>query len=428
MMMSKVSVKKVIGKGYNRFWNSKHFYRVVKGSRASKKSKTTALNFIYRIMKYEWANLLVVRRYSNTNKQSTYTDLKWAANRLGVSHLFKFNESLPEITYMPTGQKILFRGLDDPLKITSITVENGILSWVWVEEAYQIESMESFDTLIESIRGSYDSLDFFKQITITFNPWHERHWLKREFFDRETQRRDTLALTTTFRLNEWLDDVDRQRMEDLYRTNPKRARIVCDGDWGVSEGLVFENYNVVDFDITRKIKEIKEVTHGMDYGFTHDPTTLISSIVDLENKQIWLYQEHYEWAMTTDDIFNMLKRKNMLKARITGDSAEPRLIAELRSRGVKGLHGSIKGKDSVLHGIHFLKSFEINIHPSLENTISEFDTYTWKQDNEGKWLNEPIDDNNHIIDALRYSVERYHIERNRTADDEKIKAIKYLGL
>src|SRR5699024_5686980 len=134
--------------------NSNHFYRVVKGSRASKKSKTTALNFIYRIMKYEWANLLVVRRYSNTNKQSTYTDLKWAANRLGVSHLFKFNESLPEITYMPTGQKILFRGLDDSLKITSITVEHGILSWVWVEEAYQIEDIDSFDTLIESIRGS----------------------------------------------------------------------------------------------------------------------------------------------------------------------------------------------------------------------------------------------------------------------------------
>ena len=103
----------------------------MKGSRGSKKSKTTALNFIYRLMEYEWANLLVVRRFSNTNKQSTYTDLKWATNQLGVTHLFKFNDSLPEITYKPTGQKILFRGLDDPLKITSITVENGILCWAW---------------------------------------------------------------------------------------------------------------------------------------------------------------------------------------------------------------------------------------------------------------------------------------------------------
>src|SRR5690625_2488639 len=184
LKMTNVSVSETIGGGYNEFWNSKHFYRVVKGSRGSKKSKTAALNFIYRIMKYEWANLLVVRRYSNTNKQSTFTDMKWAANRLKVTHLFKFNESMPEITYMPTGQKILFRGLDDPLKITSITVDVGMLSWVWIEEAYQIESEDDFRTLVESIRGSYDDPEFFKQITLTFNPWSERHWLKPMFLDR----------------------------------------------------------------------------------------------------------------------------------------------------------------------------------------------------------------------------------------------------
>src|SRR5690625_2327868 len=130
------------------------------------------------------------------------------------------------------------------MKITSITVDVGILSWVWIEEAYELEDVSAFDTLIESIRGSYPSEDFFKQITLTFNPWHENHFLKREFFDKETQRRDTLALTTTFRVNEWLDDDDRQRYIDLYTTNPARARIVCDGEWGVSEGLVFENFSI----------------------------------------------------------------------------------------------------------------------------------------------------------------------------------------
>ena len=425
--MSKLSISEIVGQGYNEFWHSKHFYRVVKGSRGSKKSKTTALNLIYRLMKHDWSNILVVRRFSYTNKQSTYTDLKWAVNRLGVDSLFKFNESLPEITYIPTGQKILFRGLDNPLKITSITVDVGILSWVWFEEAYELEDMNAMDTVIESIRGSYPSDDFFKQITITFNPWHEGHFLKREFFDKETQRHDTLALTTTYRVNEWLDDVDRQRMEDLYRTNPKRARIVCDGDWGVSEGLVFENYTVRDFDIINKIKELKETTHGMDYGFTHDATTLISSVVDFERKELWLYQEHYERAMTTDDIFDMLRDKNMLGASITGDSAEPRLISELRSKGAKRIHGSRKGRDSVLHGIQFLQGFDINIHPSLTNTIEEFNTYTWKQDKSGKWLNEPIDENNHIIDALRYSVERYHLGKSKDKK-EKYKALQSLGL
>src|SRR5690625_3665514 len=89
----KISISQTIGKGYNRFWNNKQFYRAVKGSRGSKKSKNTAINYIHRIMKYSWANLLVIRRYSNTNRQSTFTDLKWAAARLKVSHLFRFNES-----------------------------------------------------------------------------------------------------------------------------------------------------------------------------------------------------------------------------------------------------------------------------------------------------------------------------------------------
>jgi len=426
--MTNVSVSETIGGGYNEFWNSKHFYRVVKGSRGSKKSKTAALNFIYRIMEYEWANLLVVRRYSNTNKQSTFTDMKWAANRLKVTHLFKFNESMPEITYMPTGQKILFRGLDDPLKITSITVDVGMLSWAWFEECYEQESLANVDTVIESIRGSHDDPGFFKQITLTFNPWHEGHWLKREFFDVGTKRNNTLSLTTTFRDNEWLDQVDRDRMEDLYRTNPKRARIVCDGEWGVSEGLVFDNFKVIDFDYIQKIREIQETTYGMDYGFTHDATTFIGSIVDAENKQLWLYDEHYEHAMTTDNIRDMLVNKDMINASITGDSAEARLISELRSKGASRLHGSIKGKGSVLHGIQYLQGFEIMIHPSLTNTIEEFNTYTWKQDKSGKWLNEPIDENNHIIDALRYSVERYHIERNKQSKKDKLSAIKQLGL
>lgn len=427
MSMSKVSMQRIVGKGYADFWNNKNFYRVVKGSRGSKKSKNTAINFIYRLMKHDWSNLLVVRRYSNTNRQSTYTDLKWATNRLQVAHLFKFNESMPEITYLLTGQKILFRGLDDPLKITSISVDVGMLSFVWVEEAYQLESEDDFRTLVESIRGSHEAPDFFKQITLTFNPWSERHWLKAMFFDEETREKDTFAITTTFRVNEWLDDEDKERYESLHETNPRRARIVADGEWGVAEGLVFENFQVKEFDYVEKIKQIQETTHGMDYGFTNDPTTQVSTVVDLVNKELWIYDEHYELAMTTDNIFNMIKGKDMLGASITGDSAEPRLIKELATKGMKRLHRSVKGKGSIMHGISFLQGFKIYIHPSCEHTIEEFNTYIFKQDKEGKWLNEPIDDNNHLIDALRYSCERYHLGKKKDKA-EKFKAIQTLGL
>lgn len=431
MTDKKLSVTKTIGSGYNEFWHNKNFYRVVKGSRGSKKSKTTALNFIYRLMEYEWANMLVVRRFSNTNKQSTYTDLKWATNQLGVTHLFKFNDSLPEITYKPTGQKILFRGLDDPLKITSITVENGILCWAWFEEAYQIETFDKFSTVVESIRGSIDDSEFFKQITVTFNPWSERHWLKPTFFDEDTKLNNTFSYTTTYRVNEWLDEVDIARYEDLYRTNPRRARIVCDGDWGVAEGLVFENFEVKEFDWVKKLKEKQVVAHGSDFGFTQDPTTLISTIVDIQNKELWIYDEHYQRGMLTDEIYQMYLDKGLKNAKIIADSAEKRLITEIKRKGISNLKPSIKGQGSIMQGVQFIQGFKIYVHPTCEHTIEELNTYTFEQDKDGNWLNKPIDANNHLMDALRYSLEEFHFPRNNRTNvniKKNISRAKAMGL
>lgn len=431
MTDSKVSIAKTIGGGYNEFWYNKDFYRVVKGSRGSKKSKTTALNFIYRLMMYDWANLLVVRRFSNTNKQSTYTDLRWATNRLGVKHLFKFNDSLPEITYKPTGQKILFRGLDDPLKITSITVENGILCWAWFEEAYQIETFDKFSTVVESIRGSVDDPEFFKQITITFNPWSERHWLKPTFFDEDTKLNNTFSYTTTFRVNEWLDEVDIARYEDLYRTNPRRARIVCDGEWGVAEGLVFDNFEVKEFDWVKKLKDKQVVAHGSDFGFTQDPTTLVSTIVDTQNKELWIYDEYYQRGMLTDEIYQMYIDKGLKNAEIIADSAEKRLITEIKRKGISNIKPSVKGQGSIMQGVQFIQGFKIYVHPSCEHTIEELNTYTFDQDKDGNWLNKPIDENNHILDALRYSLEKFHFPRNNKTNvniKKNISRAKAMGL
>lgn len=431
MTDKKLSITKTIGSGYNEFWHNKNFYRVVKGSRGSKKSKTTAINFIYRIMQYSWANLLVIRRYSNTNKQSTYTDLKWATNQLGVAHLFRFNESLPEITYKPTGQKILFRGLDDPLKITSITVDTGILCWAWFEEAYQIETFDKFSTVVESIRGSVDDPEFFKQITITFNPWSERHWLKPTFFDEDTKLNNTFSYTTTFRVNEWLDDVDIGRYEDLYRTNPRRARIVCDGDWGVAEGLVFENFEVKEFDWVKKLKDKQVVAHGSDFGFTQDPTTLVSTIVDTQNKELWIYDEHYQRGMLTDEIYQMYIDKGLKNAEIIADSAEKRLITEIKRKGISNIKPSVKGQGSIMQGVQFIQGFKIYVHPSCEHTIEELNTYTFDQDKDGNWLNKPIDENNHILDALRYSLEKFHFPRNNKTNvniKKNISRAKAMGL
>ena len=205
--INEISLSKVVGKGYNQFWHFKGRYRVVKGSRASKKSKTSALWYITNMMKYPEANLLVVRKVFRTLKDSCFTELKWAIHRLGVDANWDVKESPLEMTYLPTGQKIYFRGLDDPLKVTSITVEVGVLCWLWIEEAYEITAESDFDMLDESIRGAAPQ-GLFKQATLTFNPWNEHHWLKAKFFDKEDP--EVLALTTNYLCNEFLDEQDRR--------------------------------------------------------------------------------------------------------------------------------------------------------------------------------------------------------------------------
>ena len=259
-----------MGKGYKTFWNFKGRYRVVKGSRASKKSTTTAMNLIYRIMKYPKSNALVVRKTYRTLQDSCYAQLRWAADRLGVKAYFDFKLSPLEIIYKPTGQKILFRGLDDPLKVTSVTVDVGYLCFLWIEEAYEIMSESDFDMLDESIRGEVPG-ELFKQITLTLNPWNERHWIKGRFFDREDK--ETLAITTNYLCNEWLDESDRNVFERMKVNNPRRFQVAGLGNWGIAEGLVYENFIEKSFTLD-DVKDFVTVA-GLDFGYTNDPTDFL---------------------------------------------------------------------------------------------------------------------------------------------------------
>lgn len=229
----------IVGGGYGDFWRFKGRYRVCKGSRASKKSKTTALWYIYNMMRYRDSNLLVVRKIFATLRDSCYSDLKWAAIRLGVSHLWDFTISPLSAIYKPTGQCILFRGLDEPLKLASATVTHGYLCWAWIEEAYEIETEEAFNLLDDTIRGAIPE-PLFKQITITFNPWSSTHWLKKRFFDNPSP--DVLAKTTNYLCNEWLDAADRKRFDDMKERNPKRYKVAGLGEWGIDGGQVFEEF------------------------------------------------------------------------------------------------------------------------------------------------------------------------------------------
>jgi phage terminase large subunit len=400
-MGTKVSLKSVVGEGYSRFWNFRGRYRVVKGGRGSKKSATTALWYITNLMKYPKANLLVVRQVHQTHKDSTYAQLKWAANRLGVSHLWDFKLSPLEAIYRPTGQKILFRGLDDPLKITSITVDVGYLCWAWFEEAYQIRNEDDFDKVDMSIRGALPD-GLWKQLTITFNPWNEKHWLKRRFFDE--QNPDVLAMTTTYQCNEFLGPDDIKLFEWMRVNRPRRYRVEGLGDWGIAEGVIYENWEEKEFDWREVAKErgIKSA-FGLDFGYTADPTALIASLVNLDKKELYIFDEHYQKAMLNNQIAEMIRYKGYAKERIIADSAEPKSIEEIRRQGISRIQAAAKGKDSILNGIQYLQQFKIYVHPKCVNTIVELSNYIW-DNKDGSFINKPVDDYNHLMDALRYAV------------------------
>ena len=406
-MNKKISLKKVVGKGYNRYWHYKGRYRVCKGSRASKKSKTTALWYIHNMMKYKGANTLVIRKTYRTLHDSCFTELKWAINRLGVQKYWDIKESPLEMTYKPTGQKIYFRGLDDPLKVTSITVEVGSLCWCWIEEAYEIMNEDDFDMIDESIRGVVEG-NLFKQITLTFNPWNEHHWLKKRFFDDPDS--ETLAMTTNYMCNEWLDEADKKVFETMKKNNPRRYRVAGLGEWGIVDGLVYENWEEKLFDI-EEIKKLSSIesAFGLDFGYTNDPSALFCGFIDIPSKSIYVFDEMYKKGLSNEKIYENISSMGYTKEKIIADSAEKKSIDRLYELGLYRIQAAQKGKDSINAGIDYIQDFNIIIHPRCVNFLTEISNYTWKEDKDGKKINKPIDDFNHLMDAMRYALEGYSL-------------------
>lgn len=400
--MSNVLISDVIGGGYNDFWTTKKRYRVCKGSRGSKKSKTTALWYITNLIKYPEANLLVIRRTGRTLKDSCYSDLQWACERLGVRDFFKFTTNPLEITYILTGQKVLFRGLDDGLKVTSISVPKGVLCWVWFEEAYEITSEDDFNKVDMSIRGQLPP-GLFKQITLTFNPWSANSWLKRRFFDNPDE--NTFIKTTTYKCNEWLDDSDRRLFELMKENNPRRYRIEGDGEWGIADGLIYEKFENRAFDVNeiRKIEGIQS-SFSLDFGYT-DPNAFICAMVDSINLRIYVFDEWYRTGVTNREIAERIKFMGYGGQRIICDSAEPKSIAELQELGIMA-EPSRKGKDSVLHGIQLLQNYTFIVHPRCVEFWKEINNYCWAKDKFDKPIDKPEHEFSHGMDSIRYGTSK----------------------
>lgn len=408
MQTNRVYLPDIVGKGYGAFWRFKGRYKVVKGSRASKKSSTQSLKVIMEIMENPCINWLVVRKTERTLRDSCFAQLKWAMRQLKVERYFKCSVSPLEITYIPTGQKILFRGLDDPLKVTSITVEVGALCRLWIEEAYEIMSEDAFNRLDESIRGQLPK-GMYHQVVLTFNPWSDRHWLKKRFFDEPSD--NVLAMTTNYLCNEFLSDSDLVLFEEMKK-NSKRYQVAGLGNWGVVEGLVYENWKEQEFsvDYIRGQTGIKSA-FGLDFGYTVDPTALVCMLVDMEYKKIYIFDELYETGLTNQQLASRIIDMGYSKEKIRADSAEPKSIEELYQAGLKGITRARKGKDSILNGIQRIQDYELIVHPRCVNVLRELSTYQWAKDRFEKYTGKPEDENNHAMDAMRYGLEAINVER-----------------
>lgn len=428
--VERINLQDVIGKGYNKFWNFKGDEVIIMGSKGSKKSKTIALRWMYLLKAYPRACLLAMRNTGNTMKDSVYADLKWASKRLKLDSEWDFSKSKIEAINNKTGQKIFFRGLDDWEKVASITIDdpNLVLCWSWFEEAYEIDKEETYRNIKLSIRGELPE-GYFNQSVASFNPWNEQHFIVKkvtskitpneqiliqkgkqqlvvedeqefEYKGKMTKEKVTqLLMITNYKLNEFLDKKDYARYEQMKKTDYENYKTAGLGMPGVSKGLIFRNWRIED---TEKYKNTFElIRRGLDFGYSSDPSAFLQFNVNLKTKQIVVFDEFGATELTNEMLANELKKRIEPYALIKADAAEPKSIAELNNLGINAIPAQ-KGPDSVLHGIKWLKGFEIIVDPKCKGLIEELGLYKWKVDKLDNPLNIPEDKNNHYIDALRY--------------------------
>ncbi|MBQ9519441.1 MAG: terminase large subunit, partial [Firmicutes bacterium] len=223
------------------------------------------------------------------------------------------------------------------------------------------------------------------------------------FFD--AQNPEIMAKTTNYMCNEFLDESDLKVFEDMKRNNPRRYRVAGLGEWGVVEGLIYERWEEREFRVKDVISSDTQAVFGLDFGYTNDPTALFCGIINKETKEIYVFDDMYEKALSNEQIAQKIINMGYAKEIIAADSAEPRSIDRLRELGIRRIRAARKGKDSIMSGIDFLQDYKIIIRPACENFIREIGNYSWEKDRMGNRINKPANGFDHLMDAMRYAVE-----------------------
>lgn len=398
-MAQKIQIQS--NKAFSEVHRSKKRYIALKGSAGSGKSVDTAQQYLIRLLKDKGRNLVCIRKSDVTNRDSTYAELTGAIYRLGLEKYFECRLSPLQIRCI-NGNMIIFRGVNDEKqreKLKSITFQKGKLTDVWIEEATEL-TQSDFEIIDDRLRGNLPSGQFY-QIKMTFNPVNKNHWIKKQFFDRKDE--NTLTCHSSYLDNRFIDDAYKTRMQRRKEVDPDGYRIYGLGDWGEIGGLVLKNWEVAD--ISQNVNDYDDVAIGQDFGFNHANAILQLAIKD---DDIYILKEIYVYEKDTSEIIDIADTMDLV-GKMWCDSAEPDRIKTWKKAGYKA-DGVTKEKTTKQKyqatQIDWLKRRKIYIHPSCVNTKREIEQWKWKKDEQsGKYLDEPVPFFDDAMAALRYGIE-----------------------
>jgi phage terminase large subunit len=386
-------------------------YRILKGSAGSGKSVNIAQDYILKLSdpQYKGANLLVVRKIDESNRDSTFAELSSAISKIfgaSASIYWKINNTTLRMTCLLTGNSIIFRGMANSKqreKVKSITFKHGKLIWIWCEEATELDEQD-VEILDDRLRGYLPNKNLYYQITLTFNPVSKSHWIKRKYFDYQDD--ETFTHQSTYLTNLFVDDGYRKRMARRKILDPEGYQIYGLGEWGETGGLILSNYMIEPSDID--YNHYDKVLLAQDFGFNHANAILKIGFKDVTTTggDLFIFQELYGFEKDTAEWITEADKIKLDKSLLMWcDSAEPDRIKMWRKAGYKAKAVS-KNNHSVKAQIDILKRLKIHIDPSCKNVIKEIQSWKWKKDKtSGLYLDEPVEIMDDAMACLRYGIE-----------------------
>lgn len=389
------------------------------GGRGSAKSSFVSLEIVDGIMNDPTANGIVFRRYANTLRESVFSQIAWAIDALGVAHLWRGSVSPMVYTYIPTGQQIFFRGLDDASKLKSIKPRNGTFKFVWFEEFSELNGGNQVRNVLQSVVRGGNDFRIFNSFNppLSVNSWANKYILIPD--DRAVVFRTDYTMIPA----EWLGEAFILEAERLREINEQAFRHEYMGEAVGSGGEVFPNVEAREI-TDAEIEQMQYFYCGVDWGFSVDPFAFIRCSYDRRTQTVYILDEIVKRGCSNTEVADMIKAKGYDKAApaeyytsplggdiyqtkqlIICDSAEPKSIADLRKQGIKAKECK-KYPGSVNYGIRWLQSKRIIIDPRrTPHAFKEFTEYEYEQTKDGEFLASVPDRANHLIDSTRYSLD-----------------------